>query len=79
MAGKNPDSVKFEVFTAMKIQVVVFRVVTPSNNVVGYQRFGGPCWLHLQSKMNVDIGEGTREGWAPHWACTRSPSSRASS
>jgi hypothetical protein len=33
---------RFEVFTAMKIQVVVFWVVSPCN-VVGYQRFGGPC------------------------------------
>jgi len=23
-------------------------VVTPCNDVVGYQRFGGPCCLHLQ-------------------------------
>jgi len=29
-----------EVSTAMKIQVVVFWVVTPCSTVVGYQRFG---------------------------------------
>jgi hypothetical protein len=23
----------------------------PSNVVVGYQRFGGPCWLHLQFEV----------------------------
>jgi len=34
----------------MKIQVAVFWVVTPCRNVVGYQRFGGPCWLHLQGE-----------------------------
>jgi hypothetical protein len=36
-----------EVFMAVKIQVEVFRVVTPWS-VVWYQRFGGPCCLHLQ-------------------------------
>jgi hypothetical protein len=25
-----------------------FWVVTPCNVVVGYQSFGGPCYLHLQ-------------------------------
>jgi hypothetical protein len=41
----NPS---FEAFTAVKIQVEVFRVVTPCSVVVGYQRFGGPYCLHLQ-------------------------------
>jgi hypothetical protein len=31
-----------EVFTAVKIQVEVLRVVTPYRVVVGYRRFGGP-------------------------------------
>jgi len=31
-------------FTAVKFRVEVFWVVTR----VGYQRFGGPCCLHLQ-------------------------------
>jgi len=39
---------RFEVFTAVKIQVVFFRVVTPCGYVVGYQCFEGPCCLHLQ-------------------------------
>jgi hypothetical protein len=39
---------RFEVFTVMKMQVVVFCVVRPCSVVVGYQRFGGPCCLHLQ-------------------------------
>jgi hypothetical protein len=38
---------KFEVFMAAKIQVEVFWVVTPCSVVVGYQRFRGPCCLHL--------------------------------
>jgi len=31
----------------MKIEIVVFRPVTPCSVVVKYQRFGGPCCLHL--------------------------------
>jgi len=31
---------------AVKIQVVVFWVVKPCSDVVGYQRFGCPCCLH---------------------------------
>jgi hypothetical protein len=33
---------KFQAFTAVKIQVEVFWIVTPCSDV-GYQRFGGPC------------------------------------
>jgi len=32
----------------MKFQVTVFWVVTPCSDVVGYQRFGRPCYLLLQ-------------------------------
>jgi len=40
--------VRFEVFTAVKIQVVVFWVVTPY--------FRGPCCLHLQGGIKgIDI------------------------
>jgi hypothetical protein len=28
----------------------------PCNCVVGYQRFGGPCWLHLQGDVTEDGG-----------------------
>jgi hypothetical protein len=31
------------VFTAMRIQVAAFWVVTPCNDVVGYRRFGRSC------------------------------------
>jgi hypothetical protein len=34
-------SLRFEVFTAVKIQAEVFWVVTPCSVAVGYQRFGG--------------------------------------
>jgi hypothetical protein len=46
---------RFEVFTAVKIQFEVFWVLTPSS-VVGYQRFGGPCCLHLQGEVPEDGG-----------------------
>jgi hypothetical protein len=38
----------FEVFTALKIQIASFWVVTPCSVVVRYRRFRGPCFLHLQ-------------------------------
>jgi len=42
----------------MKMQVEVFWIVKPCNVVVGYQRFGGPCCLHLQvvTTCNVVVG-----------------------
>jgi hypothetical protein len=45
---------RFEVFSAVKFQVEVFCVVTPSNVVVGNQRFGGPCCFHLQGEFNTE-------------------------
>jgi hypothetical protein len=44
--GRSTRWEKFENFTVMNIQ----GVVTPFSAVVGYQRFGGPCRLHLQSE-----------------------------
>jgi len=35
----------------MKIQIVVFWVITPSSDAE-YQRFGEPCCLHLQGEVN---------------------------
>jgi hypothetical protein len=34
----------------LSIQVVVFWLMTQCSVVVGYQRFGGPCCLHLQGE-----------------------------
>jgi len=31
---------------ALKIQVVVFWVMTPHNDVVGYHHFRGQCFFH---------------------------------
>jgi len=39
---------RVDIFTAVKIQVEVFRTVTPCSVVVGYRRFGGTCSLCLQ-------------------------------
>jgi hypothetical protein len=33
------------VFTVVKIQVEVFRVVMPCSVIVRYQHFGRPCWM----------------------------------
>jgi hypothetical protein len=46
---------RLEVFTAMEINIVVFWVVTTCGDLVGYQRFGGPCCLHLILKTNVGV------------------------
>jgi len=51
----------FEVFTAMKIQIVVFWVVMPCSDVVGYRRFGGPCCLHLHHSSSA-LGRWRRQG-----------------
>jgi hypothetical protein len=37
------------------LQVEVFCVQTPFSDVVGYQRFGGPCCLHLQGEITIFI------------------------
>jgi len=36
--------VRFEVFIVIKIQVV-FWILIPCSDVVGYQHFGGPCCM----------------------------------
>jgi len=43
-------SASFEVFTAVMFQVEVW-VMTTCSFVVGYQRFGGPCCLHLHGRV----------------------------
>jgi hypothetical protein len=50
----------FEVFTTVKIRIEVFWVVTLCSVVVGYQRFGGPCCLHLQGGSKVLRNSGRR-------------------
>jgi hypothetical protein len=35
------------------IQVVMLCVMTPCNDVVGYQRIGVSCFLHLQGEVNL--------------------------
>jgi hypothetical protein len=40
-----------EVFMAVIFQVEVFWFLTPCSVVVGYQRFRGPCCIHLQGDV----------------------------
>jgi hypothetical protein len=53
---KKVRKARFEVFTAVKMQVEVFWVVTSRSVVVGYQRFGGPCCLHLHGNEGSHRG-----------------------
>ena len=41
---------KFQVFTVVTVQTVVYWAVVPSRSVNGYQCFGGTCSLHLQDR-----------------------------
>jgi hypothetical protein len=34
------------------IDITVFQVVMPSNDMIGYRCFGEPCCLHLQGGVN---------------------------
>jgi len=43
--------VRFEVFTAMKIEFEVFCVLMSCSVVVRYQCFTGSCCLHLQGEV----------------------------
>lgn len=45
----------FEVFTAVKMWIVVFWVVAPCSIVGGYLRFGGKYRRHLQDKRSFLI------------------------
>jgi hypothetical protein len=46
---------------AIKMQVMVFLVMTPCNAVVGYQRFEGPCCLHLQGEVKMEVGRSSEK------------------
>jgi hypothetical protein len=41
--------------TVFHFCLLVFWVVTPCSDAVGYQRFGGPCCLHLQSGVELGV------------------------
>jgi hypothetical protein len=47
IAARCNEHASFEASTEVMFQVEVFWVVTPCSVVVGYQRFRGPCCLHL--------------------------------
>jgi len=40
---------RLEIFTVMKILVVVFQVVKLHSDMVGYEHLRGPCCLHLHT------------------------------
>jgi len=40
----------------MKIQVMVFWIMTPCSDMAGYQHFGWPCCLPLRVKVIKNIG-----------------------
>jgi len=50
---KPTNCVRLETFTVIKIHVVVFWVMTPSSDVVGYQCSGGQHCFHLQGEDNI--------------------------
>jgi hypothetical protein len=45
---------RFEVFTAMKMPMLIFWVVTPCELVGRYQRFGGTYCLHLEGYIQIN-------------------------
>jgi len=47
--------VRFEAFTAVKIQVEVFWVVTPCNVMSGFQCCRGSCYLHPENGDSTDF------------------------
>jgi hypothetical protein len=48
-------------------QIEVLWIVTPCIFVVGYQRFGGPCCLHLQGKIYHPHRGSCCEIWVSRW------------
>jgi hypothetical protein len=65
---------RFEVFTAVKIQVYIFWVVTPCSAAVGYECFGGLYCLHVQGDdANEDEGNKVLHGATTQktWTWTR--------
>jgi hypothetical protein len=47
----DSTSTRFEILTAMKIHVVVFWILIPCSDVVGYHHIGGLCCLILQGEV----------------------------
>jgi hypothetical protein len=48
------SKLRFEVFTVVKFEVEVFWYVASCSDMVRYQRFGGPCCLHLRGEVKRD-------------------------
>jgi hypothetical protein len=58
------SNARFEVFTAVKIQVDIFWLVTPCGNVVGSRSFGRSCCLLFRAKW-LSVFTDT-ECWCTH-------------
>jgi len=52
-AIKSSVKATFEVFTAVKIHVEIFWVVTACNDMVWYQRFRGPSSGEMEGRMDL--------------------------
>jgi hypothetical protein len=59
---------RFEVFTAVKIQITVFWFMTPCSVVVRYEYLRGPCCLHLQGE-HTTILHGVTTQKTSTWIC----------
>jgi peptidoglycan biosynthesis protein MviN/MurJ (putative lipid II flippase) len=47
--GSTTAYARHEIFTAMRIHIVVFWVMTLCGVVIGYKSYGGTCFLRLQA------------------------------
>jgi len=43
---------RFDVYTALNVQILVFWVVAQCEVLIRYQRFGRPCSLHIQGEVS---------------------------
>jgi hypothetical protein len=55
---------RLEIFTALKIHVIVLWLMTPCSDV-GYGCFRGPCCLHFQGEVK-GAGKGAKATGVPH-------------
>jgi hypothetical protein len=52
MAATKPTyALTFVILTAVRVEDIAFSDLAPCSLVVGYKRFRGTCWRHLQSEM----------------------------
>jgi hypothetical protein len=54
MSMKQPEDMRFEVFTVAMIQIQVIWVVTQCDVMVGYHRFSGPRCLQFHYTLKME-------------------------